>query len=80
MELPEQARQHAQRLLEALNSSEEGNVDRLLIRQIHKYYYSCQCWYDGDEEQAANYISLDAPSNGGGKPAQRSAKSGGDQG
>jgi hypothetical protein len=78
MNLPEEAAKHAQSLLEALNASEEGNIDRILIRQVHKYYYACQFWWDDDTEQGQHYLSLDAPSKQSGISVERSPKTGGD--
>jgi hypothetical protein len=62
MEGGEQTYPEVKALLERLNSEGEAKVDRILVRQIHKYYYSCQIWTGDDKQPNSRYISLDTDS------------------
>ena len=69
----------AQQLVESLNRAEESNVERLLIRQVHKYYYSCQVWYDDGDTATGHYLSLEAVSEPSDESVERSGTLGKDQ-
>jgi hypothetical protein len=59
MEGGEQTYPELKSLLERLNNEAEVKVDRILIRQIHSYYYSCQIWTTDEKQPTSRYISLD---------------------
>jgi hypothetical protein len=48
-------------VVEQLNASGEGNLDKLLIRQVHAYQYNVQYWMEGERDFDAVQLLLEVP-------------------